>query len=261
MPLHTESSVDIYYEIHGQGEPLVLIHGLGSSARDWELQIPPLARNFQVIALDLRGHGRSEKAPGPYSMDLFAKDTADLIQSFGIPAPHLMGISLGGMVAFQMALDYPGLVRSLVVINSTPELMARNWTDRARFLQRQLIIRFLGMEKMGRVLADRFLPDPRHAELRQVFVKRWAENHRPSYLASLKAAYGWSVKERLGEINCPTLVIGADGDYFSTADKEAYTALIPDARLIIIDNSRHALPAEKPKELNKAVLDFLEGLT
>ena len=147
MPLHNENGVEIYYEIHGQGEPLVLIHGLGSSARDWELQIPAFSRNFQVIALDLRGHGRSEKTPGPYSMDLFARDTADLIQSLEIPITHLVGISLGGMVGFQMAVDYPGLVRSLVVINSTPELIARNWTDRARFLQRQLIIRFLGMKK------------------------------------------------------------------------------------------------------------------
>ena len=260
MPVHTGNGVDIYYEIHGQGKPLVLIHGLGSSTRDWELQIPALASIFQVIALDLRGHGRSDKAPGPYSMVLFAGDIADLIRALEIQAPHLVGISLGGMVAFQIALDYPRLVRSLVVINSTPELVAKNWKDRLGFLQRQLIIRFLGMEKMGKVLADRFLPDPGHAELRQIFVQRWAENHRPSYLASLNAVYGWSVTDRLGEITSPTLVIGADGDYFPTADKEAYTKLIPGARLTIIENARHALPAEKPDELNQIILDFLVGL-
>ena len=96
--------------------------------------------------------------------------------------------------------------------------------------------------------------------MREIFVQRWAKNHKPSYLASLKAAFGWSVLDRLGEIKAPTLVIGAEGDYFSNEEKERYTRLIPNAELAIVENSRHALPAEKPEEFNQTVLSFLLNL-
>ena len=249
-----------FYQIHGDGDPVVLLHGLGSSSRDWELQVPVLAGRYKVVTLDMRGHGLSAKTPGPYSISLFSSDIANLMQTLNLPAAHVIGMSLGGMVAFQLALDYPERVNSLIIINSVPDLVARNWKDRISFLQRLLIVNFLGMEKMGEVLAERFLPGADQAALRELFIKRWAENHKPSYLASLKAAYGWSVVDRLEQIRCPTLVIAADGDYFPLADKEAYTRLIPGARLEVIPNSRHALPAEKPEELNRLLDDFLMGV-
>jgi len=260
MPYINLGETKIYYEIHGKGEPLILIHGLGSSSRDWELQIPAFAEHFRVIPLDLRGHGRSDKPVGPYSMALFAEDSARLISSLGLGTVHVLGISLGGMVAFQLGVDFPDLVRSLVIVNSTPEMVARTFQERISIWQRFLIVRLLGMEKMGQVLADRFLPQEDQAELREIFIHRWAENDKPAYLEAMKAVIGWSVRERLGEINCPTLIIGSDGDYFPTADKQDYTALIPGARLVIVEDSRHALPAEKPAEFNQIVLGFLENL-
>ena len=239
------------------GNPLLLIHGLGSSSRDWELQVSHFAQNFQVITMDLRGHGKSSKAPGPYSMDLFARDTASLLEALDCFPAHILGISLGGMVAFQLALDYPALVKKLVIVNSVPELVPRSLSERLSYWQRLIIIRFVGMEKMGQVLAERFFTEPGQKPLREIFIQRWAENHKPSYLAALKAAYGWSVRERLGEISAPTLVVGADGDYFPTPDKEAYTDLMPTANLVVIENSKHALPAEKPQEFNQVVERFL----
>ena len=249
--------IEIYYEISGRGDPLLLIHGLGSSTRDWEMQLPEFSSHFQVISIDLRGHGRSGKTPGPYSIPLFAEDTARLISGLGLESAHILGISLGGMVAFQLALDHPELVRSLVIVNSVPELIAHNFKDRIDCWKRLLIVRLFGLEKMGQVLAERFFIEPEQEGLREVFVQHWAENHKPSYLASLKAAFGWSVLGRLGEIQTPTLVIGAEGDYFPNAEKEHYTGLMPNAELVIVENSRHALPAEKPKEFNKIVENFL----
>jgi 3-oxoadipate enol-lactonase len=161
------------------------------------------------------------------------------------------------MVAFQLALDFPHLVKKLVIVNSVPELVPRGIGDLLNYWQRLIIIRLMGMEKMGRVLAERFFTDPDQESLKEIFTRRWTENHKPSYRAALKATYGWSVRERLGEIQAPTLVLGADGDYFPTSAKEAYTALIPGARLVVVENSRHALPAEKPAEFNRVVLDFL----
>ncbi len=257
MPSINLGTTEIYYEIHGQGDPLLLIHGLGSSSRDWEYQIPIFSKHFQTIAIDLRGHGQSGKPPGPYTMNVFAADTAGFLRGLNIPSAHILGISLGGMVAFQLVLDFPKLVQSLVIVNSVPDLIAHNLRDRISYWQRILITRLFGMQRMGRVLAERFFTAPEQEEIRELFVQRWAENHKPSYLASLKAAYGWSVLERLGEIQAPTLVIGAEGDYFSNEDKKEYTRLIPNAKLVIIENSRHALPAEKPEEFNSTVEDFL----
>ncbi len=261
MPSINLGTTEIYYEIHGQGDPLLLIHGLGSSSQDWEMQLPQFSSHFQVINIDLRGHGRSGKPPGPYSIPLFAEDTIQLIRALELSSVHILGISLGGMVAFQLALDCPDLVRSLVIVNSVPELIAHNFKDRTDYWKRLLIVRLFGLEKMGQVLAERFFTEPEQEGLREIFVRRWAANHKPSYLASLKAAFGWSVLGRLGEIQAPALVIGADGDYFSNAEKEQYTQLMPNAELIIVENSRHALPAEKPTEFNQIVLSFLLNLS
>jgi len=260
MPTLNLDSVDTYYEIHGEGEPLVLIHGLGSSTRDWELQVPAFARHFQVISLDLRGHGKSTKPPGPYSLALYAEDTARMIKKLGTEPAHFLGISLGGMVAFQLALDHPKLVRSLIIVNSTPEMVTRTFKEKTAVWQRLLIVRLMGMRKMGQVLAARFLPRPDQAELREIFIERWAENDKSAYLEAMKAVIGWTVLEKLGEISCPTLVIGSDGDYFPTRDKETYTKKIPGAELIIVKDSLHALPAEKPGEFNQMVIDYLLGL-
>ena len=260
MPFINLETTEIYYEIHGQGDPLLLIHGLGSSSRDWEMQLPQFSKHFQVINIDLRGHGRSAKNPGPYSMMLFAEDVAQLIQELGLSPVHVLGISLGGMVAFQMVLDCPEVIRSLVIVNSLPELIAHNFKDRTDYWKRLLIVRIFGLEKMGQVLAERFFIEPEQEGLREIFAQRWAKNHKPSYLASLNAGFGWSVLDRLGEIRVPTLVIGAEGDYFSNEEKDRYTRLIPNAELVIVENSRHALPAEKPAEFNKIVEEFLLNL-
>jgi pimeloyl-ACP methyl ester carboxylesterase len=257
MPIHKLEEINLYYEIHGEGEPLLLIHGLGSSSRDWDLQLDFFAQNYKLILVDVRGHGRSGKPPGPYSIPLFAEDTAKLIQALQIAPASILGISLGGMIAFQLGISYPDLVKNLVIVNSTPELVARTLKDWLGIWQRLLIVRFMGMRKMGEVLGNRFLPGPEQAELRKIFIERWAENDKPAYLEAMKAVMGWSVTDRLGEIRCPTLVLAADGDYFPTTDKENYVKKIPGAELLVIENSRHALPAEKPAEFNSAVKEFL----
>jgi pimeloyl-ACP methyl ester carboxylesterase len=257
MPYINIGEIDLFYGIHGDGETLILIHGLGSSSQDWELQLPSFTEHYQVITSDLRGHGRSNKPPGPYSMKLFANDIADLIRELGIGPAHILGISLGGMVAFQLVLDYPDLVQSLVITNSTVDMVPKTLNERLALWKRVWIVRLMGMKKMGQVLAERFLPDPDQEELREVFIQRWGENDKKAYLESLKGIVGWSVLDRLNEIRCPTLIIGADGDYFPVEEKEAYASMIPSAKLVIVENSLHALPAEKPNEFNSIVLDFL----
>ena len=105
------NDINLYYEKTGQGEPVLFIHGLGSSTGDWESQVKEFSKNYQVVALDLRGHGQSDKPAGPYSMSLFASDTVGFLKALGIKSAHIVGISLGGAVAFQLAIDTPHWLR------------------------------------------------------------------------------------------------------------------------------------------------------
>ena len=129
-----------------------------------------------------------------------------------------------------------------------------------RIDSRFAIGRLMGMRKMGELLATKLLPSPAHAAARNTFVERWARNEPGAYLRSLRALIGWSVMQRLGSIVAPTLVITADQDYTPVPFKEEYTAKVPGARLVVVPDSRHMLPVERPAEFNRAALDFLRGL-
>ena len=109
MPFFDNDDCQLHYEEYGHGAPLLLVHGLGSSTRDWEYQIPELARHYRVIALDMRGHGRSDKPRERYSIQGFAEDVAALIEHLQLPPVHLVGISMGGMVGFQLLAQQPEL--------------------------------------------------------------------------------------------------------------------------------------------------------
>jgi pimeloyl-ACP methyl ester carboxylesterase len=257
MPTLQLHDIRLYYEVAGQGDPVVFIHGLGSSARDWEYQVPFFAPRYRVVVFDVRGHGRSDKPPGPYSVPLFAQDAAALIRALEAAPAHVVGISMGGMIALQLAVDEPALVRSLVVVNSGPELVVRTFRERLMILQRFLIVRLLGMRKMGEVLSQRLFPRPDQAPLRQMFVERWAENDPRAYREAMRALVGWSVADRLGDIRCPTLVIASDQDYTPVSAKEAYVARMLNARLVVIPDAHHAVTVERPEEFNQALLDFL----
>jgi 3-oxoadipate enol-lactonase len=257
MPDLQVGDVALHYKVKGQGQPVLFIHGLGSSARDWELQVPEFRERYQVVTFDLRGHGQSDKPRGPYSIPLFAADTAGLMVGLGLAPAHVVGISLGGMVALQLAVSDAALVRSLIVVNAGPEFVVRTARDRLQVLQRQLIVRLLGMRKMGEVLSQRLFPKPEQEDLRRQFVERWAENDPRAYREAMRAIVGWSVAEHLGAIQCPTLLVAADHDYTPVAVKEATVAQMPHAELAVIADSRHATPVERPEEFNAAVLAFL----
>lgn len=257
MPQMHIRGIDLYYETTGQGQPILFIHGLGSSTRDWELQVTFFSKHNRAVTFDVRGHGRSEKPPGPYSILQFAADTAGLIQALGIAPAHVVGISLGGMIAFQLAADAPNLVRSLVIVNAAPEFVVRTFQDRFQVFQRQLIVRLLGMRKMAEVLGKRLFPKPEQEDLRRLFVDRWVENDPRAYREAMQAIVGWSVTDRLSTVSCPTLVIAADQDYTPVAVKEAYVAQMPRAELVVIKDSRHATPVEWPDQFNEAVAAFL----
>ena len=257
MPKLRIRDIDLNYETTGEGQSILLIHGLGSSTRDWENQIDFFSTHSQVVTFDVRGHGQSDKPPGPYSIPLFAKDAAGLINALGIAPTHVVGISMGGMIAFQLAVSAPDLVSSMVIVNAAPEFVVHTIKERLQVFQRQLIVRLLSMRKMGEVLSKRLFPRPEQEDLRRLFIERWAENDPQAYLSSMQAIVGWSVADHLGDIGCPTLVIAADGDYTPVELKEAYVASMPRAELMVVKDSRHATPVEQPERFNDAVMAFL----
>ena len=257
MPHHTVNGIEIYYEITGEGRPLLLIHGLGSSLRDWEKQVPVFAQHYRVITCDARGHGSTSKPPGPYSLPMMAEDIAQLIQVLDIERLDIVGVSMGGMIAYQLAVCYPQMFEHLVVTNCSPELKVNTFWDRVTIWQREVIVRLIGMRKMGEVLSKKLFINPEQEDIRRIFVERWAENDRRAYLASMRALVGWSVVDQLDKLTMPVLVIAADEDYTFMGDKAAFLDKTPNANMVVIEDSRHATPAEHPEQFNQVVLDFL----
>ena len=258
MPQKLIRDININYEIIGDGQPLLFIHGLGSSLRDWEEQIPVFSKKFKVITLDLRGHGQTDKPRGPYSITMFAEDIAELIKSLKVDPVHVVGISLGGAIGFHLAIDHPDITKSLVVVNMSASVPIKSLKEKQMFFLRVLIVKMMGMKKMGEVLAKRLFIKPEQEELREKMASRWAENDKKAYLSSLKTLKNWSVLERLHEIKCPTLLVSSDEDYTPLSAKEEYTAMIPNAKLVVIEDARHAVSVEKPEEFNTILMDFLK---
>jgi pimeloyl-ACP methyl ester carboxylesterase len=254
-----DPSVRLYHEVAGSGPPLVLLHGLGSSCRDWELQVPRFSKNCTVIAPDLRGHGRSPKPKGKYSIPLMAQDVARLLEDLQTGPACIVGISMGGMVGMQLALDFPETASGMVLVNTCAEVRVRTSRERLQVWQRRLALEILGMRGVGALLAPRLFPHPHQAELRRVFKERWLQNDRQAYRKAMAAVVSWSAAERLGEVRCPTLVVSAEHDYLPQRLKKALADGIPGAQFASVADCHHGLPAEKPEEFNRIVLDFLNN--
>lgn len=258
MSYFSNDGCQLHYEEYGHGAPVLLLHGLGSSTRDWEKQIPALAAHYKVILLDLRGHGRSDRPHENYSIAGFADDVLALLEHLQLAHVHLVGISMGGMIAFQLAVDHPQKLLSLTIVNSSPEVKVNNLASAMQLGKRWLFSRLLSMNSIGAMISKLLFPEPEQGALRDQVIERWRLNDKSAYLASLDAIIGWGVREKLSRITCPALVISADNDYTPVAQKETYTAEMSNARLVVIEHSRHATPIDQPQRFNECLLEFLD---
>jgi pimeloyl-ACP methyl ester carboxylesterase len=260
MPIVNLETISLYYEEYGAGEPLLFLHGLGADGRSWEYQQETFAQQYRIILADVRGHGRSAKPSGPYSVPQFATDIFRLLDHLAIDSLHLVGLSMGGMIGFQMAVDQPERFKSLTVVNSGPELVANGWKERWQIFQRRLVLNISSMEKIGTFIGERLFPEPHQEAYKKLFIQQMQENDPAAYKAATNALIGWSVRQRLNRIQCPVLVISGDMDYTPVAKKEAYVREMPTARLQVIHNSRHPTPIDQPEAFNTAVLQFLQAV-
>jgi len=257
MSFVTVDGARLNVEETGQGEPVVLIHGLGSSKRDWFAQVPHLSTRYRVITLDLRGHGASDKPDEPYSIEQFARDVAIVLRKLDATPAHVIGLSMGGMVAQELAAGSPDLVRSLVVVNSASDVRLKTLHDVWFYVSRRFAVRLLGMRRVGEIIAERLFVHPDQEDLRAEFVERWAENDEDAYVRSVDAIMGWSVQDRLRRIDMPTLIVSSEHDYTPVAAKNLTVARMPNAELAVVDGARHALPVERPDEFNALLDAFL----
>ena len=128
------------------------------------------AQSYRVIAMDVRGHRHSAKPPGPYTVELFMQDAIALLRALDAMPAHIVGLSMGGMIAFQMAVDSPEAVRSLVIVNSGPAMILRTFSQKMLIRSRFAVVRLFGMRALGRMVAGPLFPKPEQAQLRQRFM-------------------------------------------------------------------------------------------
>jgi pimeloyl-ACP methyl ester carboxylesterase len=265
MPTAKVGDINIYYEVHGKGEALVLIMGYTANTAWWFRQVPAFSRQYRVVAFDNRGSGQSDKPDAPYTMEMMAGDLAELLEAIGINAAHLFGVSMGGMIAQHFALRYPERVRSLILgctLCGGPHAIMPD-AEAMTFLFDFEHMQKLTPEERVRewipfLVSQKFI-DKNPALIQEVMAKMM-EHLAPIHgaMRQAQAITGHDTYERLPEIRVPTLVIAGDADRLIPVENSRILASrIPRSQLVILKNMGHGFFIEPADEANRAVLDFV----
>jgi len=259
MAFADNQGTTIYWDEQGTGAPILLIMGLGYPSAMWHRTRPALSTSFRTIALDNRGAGRSDVPAGPYSIALMASDAAAVLDAAGVPSAHVFGVSMGGMIAQEFALQYPRRVQSLILgctaaggpnakraePAAVEMLKARSWMT----------------PEQAAEAAIPFLYDagtPRHLIDEDIATRcAWPPNPA-GYLAQLQAILAWESFNRLPQITAPTLVIHGKVDRLVPADNgELIATRIPGAQLVLLEHASHLFSTDQPEATHRAIFAFL----
>ncbi len=265
MPTASVDCVELYYEEHGRGEPLVLVPGFGTGAWIWYRQVAAFAERFRTVVFDPRGVARSGGRDEPSAMRRFADDLAALLEELEVGRAHVLGASFGGFVAQEFALAHPARTRSLVLC-CTSFGGARHRPPSAETLAAIASTKGLNTEERVRenlllAFSPRFAAE--HPSEVERVIRLRAENHVPehAYLRQLQAAVAFDAESRVGRIKARTLVFTGDADAIVPHENSVnLAAAIPGARLQIVGGGSHTFFIERPEEFNRAVVEFIEGL-
>ena len=261
MPVLTVNGVTLNTLDEGRGDAVIFLHGLGSCGEDWIFQTVHFCAIYRVVAPDLRGHGRSSKPAGPYSIALFASDVAALLAALSIERAHVVGLSLGGLVAQQMALDFPERVRSLALTSAFAHLLSADVRRLAQLAWRGILSLVLPLERSAPIVAKSLFPFPHQAALRHTAAARIAANDRAAYRSSIAAIRRFDSRRRLHRITCPTLIVSGDRDRTVPRSLQSRLAQgIPGARWEIVRDSGHATPIDQPDAYNALLESFLSDV-
>ncbi len=250
----------IHHTVAGEGPPVILLHGgTGSSTSYWAAQAPALAKHFTVILMDHRGFGSSDYR-GKFSIPGCAQDVCELIDTLGIDRASLVGLSLGGAIALQFALDCPGRLRKLVLADTFSGVYTQRFR---RFINHALID---SLERGGHDLmfeinllfafSERYLIE--HEEEFDEEKKVWRQMDVPRYVEALEEIRDWSVDDRLQQITAPALVLwGSEDIEVPRTYSQRLVEGLPHAVFSVVEGAGHKSCADRPEAFNKAVLAFL----
>jgi 3-oxoadipate enol-lactonase len=248
--------IELSYVEHGAGEALILIHGLGANADSWRPQVEALARNYRVIAMDLRGHGQSGfRAEEPITVRAFADDVVALITTLGTEPAHFCGISMGGMIALEIFVRYGGKVKSLILADTTaffPPPQARQ----------ELLRHFdsLEMAEWGGLMARRVLRRDAPPEQRRDVAQMLAANRRAVYRQGLITTFESDYRWVLPQINLPTLILVGEEDQATPVGYADYLHKnIKGSVLQVISQAGHFANLENPAAFNWQVSAHLKS--
>ncbi len=264
------NGTELYYEMLGEGQPLVLLHGGYMDTKMWDDQFAVFAKDYQVIRYDIRGHGKSEMSQVRYAdhQDLYA-----VLTHLGIEKTYLLGLSLGGMIAVDFTLDHPDMVDALILVGApvsgfpieliypTEALLQQEIQRRAPFSKAMKERNVTAM--VGALMEDATLvPSPQYASAR-ARVREHLSSYSFAYFLdpAPKQELDPPAYERLADIYVPTLlIVGADDHFHLHRIAETLEEKIAGAKRILIPETHHMPNIEKPEEFNRIVLDFLGTL-
>ena len=272
MPnVNLPSGVNLYYETHGQGEPLVLVPSTAFSCEVWKPSQLPLANSTQLIIHDPRGCGRTTETQKVYTINQMANDIVALLDHLNIPSAHLCGHSMGGRIALEMALNFPGRVKSLIMAASGSGQAARPGPDCIPGLPHWLVIRLVekGFEKALReefCATSAFFTDDyrkKHPDKVEAFFQiAWATHAKlPEYIHLIIARHNWEATHRLGDVKSPTLIFIGDNDSARSnhlAQAEALKNRIPGAEMQVLQGQSHGFFWQAADETNAAILNWVK---
>ena len=272
MPtVNLPTGVSLYYETHGSGEPLVLIPSTAFSCEVWKLdQVPELSKSLQLIIHDPRGTPRSQASQQVYTIHQMAMDVAALLDHLGISSAHVLGHSMGGRIALEMTLDFPGRVKSLIMAASGSGQVPRPGPDCVPGLPHWLVIELVekGFEKFLRdeyCESDTFFTQEyreRYPERLGEFFQLARSTHAnlSEYIHLSIARHNWEATHRLGDVQCPTLVLIGNNDRARSnhlVQAEALTKRIPRAELKVLEGQSHGFFWQAPAETNQVISDWV----
>ena len=251
--------MSLHYERAGRGAPLLLLHGIGSNSRSFRHQLTELCDELDLIAWDAPGYGGSEDPPPGCGLDYFADRAVGLLDDLKIERAHVLGVSLGGVIAQLLYHRYPSRVRSLILVDTTPGGGAAPEPERSeRVRQRLLAIESLGPRGMAEQRAPHLVSELAPRSLVAELVDIMAQVRPAGYCTAAIALGATDLTSQLPDIRVPTLVIHGEHDaVVPLATARQLAASIPNASLVVLPNAGHVSNQEQPEAFNAAVRLFL----
>jgi 3-oxoadipate enol-lactonase len=249
-------TITLNCETSGEGTPLVLTHGLGDDLHFWDEVVDPLGQHHRIVRWDVRGFGLSDKPPGPYSPSLLAADLAALLDALAVGRIHLAGISMGGVIAQRLALDFPGRVRSLVLINTSSEVGEQ---ATARWQRLAARVESRGFDERTADARRAFSAEyaASHPEVVAAATARTLSNDPAAYAAAARAMSDYAWTGELAQLESPVLILqGREDRLTPPGGSVKMSRVLRRARLLLVPGAGHNLCLEKPELFCFTLLAF-----